>query len=230
MRILVENRRIEFARDILRERFGSHELLLEGFDAPSWEIPSNDYGFLSESESTVLLFCDGAAGASSELRTLAGKILDRPDDVFVAVRYPEIAEYLRGFEVHADIIAIDYSVQGVCEAVDAFLFENVRPRIVVLGGKTDWTEGTIREFQSRGFAVEDLTFDSVDARFKSLLIGGAYEAIFLESLAELETIERRAGACIEEVSRTVRMMTSSPTLKLHLGRRGVISESLVPVR
>jgi hypothetical protein len=226
MKILAEKSRIEAVGDRLRAQMGFSGIEFESFDLASRDYPRETFDLIDSCENSVVLFCDLTSAISSDLAKLAARILDHPDDVLIAVRYPEISEYLRGFEIHADIISMDYSVQSVYRSVDSFVLGNDKPRIFVLGGETDWTLGIGREFASHGYLIDDLTVSAVEMRFKTLLIGGAYDAILVESIAELEGIERMCGSSIEAYSGFAQVMTSNPVIKLHLAKRGVKVESL----
>jgi hypothetical protein len=226
LRILSEERRIEKARDRIIEFLGTSELEWESFTTSSaGEVLS--VADTPSRPNSVVLFSDVWSTNRLNMGELSTELLNHPESMQVAVRYQEIADVLRDSEIHADIMGIDHSVSSLLDAVTDFFESESLPGIFVYGAMTTWTKSVSKQLSEIGHPIFDNASQASDLRFHLLVSNEAFDVVLLESLAELEYVERLSGLSLEDFPKSTTFVTSDPTLRHHLRQRAVRSEFLI---
>jgi len=218
MKILAQRDRIPLIAESLRKSFG------DGLKFESFEPPTHQEDLtlpFTPLERCIYIFSDRISVSENQLTVLGNEISERPDEVNVAVRYQETTEAFRTLGVHADIMALNSSVETMREALLEFVGLEERPRIFLVGGNTSWTLELIEVLTRDGFALDDLTSKNTDTRLQVLFKSGAFDAVVFGDLIEVELLEGLVGIPAEEFSNHTAVKVTAPDLLLHLKKREV---------
>lgn len=223
MKILVPKQSLEGLTVSLAKYFGD-DYEVETFDEC---LPLSDsLAFFPTSGRSVFVFCDGVSLSENDLAVLGKEIAERPEEIHVAVRYPEIAEGLRDFEIHADIMGMKSSVESLCEAINSFVEPKELSRIFIIGGRTSWSDGLCVALTSFGIEVTKIARTFNDVRLKVLFESRAFDLSVLTTLSEIEALENRIGIPAEEFTRYCSLFVIDADLLLQLRRRGINAQLL----
>jgi hypothetical protein len=221
MKVLVEKQQLANVEQTLRRVF-SDQVELEVFDLR--KASGHSVVPIEAGRHCIYIFSDGIFLDEEWLTMLGDEIAERPDDINVAVRYNEIAESLRSCGIHADISGMNPTIDSIYRAIVEFIGVDNIPTIILVGGKTSWTESLGSLMRSKGFEIEDHSSDCVDARLRILFESDAFDAVSVDQMVEVEALERVSGLTIEEISRSIAIKSRNPDLVLMFRRRGIVSQ------
>lgn len=228
MRILVHRANRVALLNGLPSEWQANDSSIVEFEEGAVDISEIDLIDIHDPRPSLFILSGQVTQTAGFLKELGKRISDRPEETTVAVRYPEIAEHLREYEIHADIVPLDSNVENFIGTLSSFLSGPTNWTFKLFGNRTEWTNSLGDLLGREGFHMTDYTIDASTPRLRALILGGAFDYVVLSSVPEVDAIERVTSLTIETIGDASRILSLSNEVRLHLSKRSIQTE-LLPI-